>query len=244
MTEARAKSVPGPVSWRIEAQPVGYPEAVAAMESRVRAIREGSAGELVWLLEHPPLYTAGTSADPAELLSPERFPVYETGRGGRYTYHGPGQRVAYVMLDLKRRGGDVRRYVTDLEDWLIETLAAFNLRGERRTGRIGIWIDRAALGAPAGTEDKIAALGVRLRHWISYHGVALNVDPDLEHFSGILPCGIAGHGVTSLADLGYPVAMADADVALRDAFERVFERETLLESAEHAAAAPLAVAGL
>ena len=219
-----------PVTWQTEDRLIGYPEAVATMEARVRAIRDGQASELVWLVEHPPLYTAGTSADPTELLDPERFPVYRTGRGGRFTYHGPGQRVAYVMLDLKRRGGDVRRFVADLEDWVIETLAAFNLRGERRAGRIGIWIDRGALGAPAGTEDKIAAIGVRIRHWVSYHGIALNVDPDLEHFSGILPCGIRGHGVTSLADLGYPVTMADADVALRDAFESIFQRRTRVEA--------------
>ena len=231
-----------PVEWRTAEQRIGYPEAVAAMEQRVRAIRDGKAPELIWLLEHPPLYTAGTSADPAELLDRERFPVYQTGRGGRFTYHGPGQRVAYVMLDLKRRGGDVRRFVADLEDWIIETLAAFNLKGERRSGRVGIWIDRGKLGAPAGTEDKIAAIGVRVRHWVSYHGIALNVEPELEHFSGILPCGISGHGVTSLADLGYPVTMADADVALRQAFEAVFRRETLVASDADASAPLLASA--
>ena len=220
------------VAWRIEGRPIGYPEAVAAMEARVRAIRDGTLPELVWLLEHPPLYTAGTSAEDSELLTPDRFPVYRTGRGGRHTYHGPGQRVAYVLLDLKRRGGDVRRYVADLEDWIIATLARFDLRGERREGRVGIWIDRGALGAPAGTEDKIAAIGVRVRHWVSYHGIAINLDPDLEHFDGILPCGIREHGVTSLADLGRPASLADLDVALRDTFETVFGRATALEAAD------------
>ncbi len=205
------------LEWRIDDRPVGYLEAVAAMESRVAAIRAGTAPELVWLLEHPPLYTAGTSARDADLLEPDRFPVHRSGRGGQFTYHGPGQRVAYVMLDLKRRGCDVRRYVRDLEDWLIATLARFNVTGARREGRVGIWIDR-----DAGREDKIAAIGVRIRRWVSYHGVALNVEPDLSHFEGIVPCGIQGHGVTSLVDLGLPITQADADMALRDAFEEVF----------------------
>jgi len=205
------------LEWRIDDRPVDYLAAVAAMEARVAAIRAGTAPELIWLLEHPPLYTAGTSAKDSDLLEPERFPVYRSGRGGQFTYHGPGQRVAYVMLDLKRRGSDVRRFVRDLEHWLIATLARFNVSGERREGRVGIWVDRGA-----GREDKIAAIGVRVRRWVSYHGVALNVEPDLSHFDGIVPCGIQGHGVTSLVDLGLPVAMADADMALRAAFEEVF----------------------
>ncbi len=186
------------------------------MEERVAAIHAGSAPEMVWLLEHPPLYTAGTSAREEELLQPDRFPVHRTGRGGQFTYHGPGQRVAYVMLDLRPRGGDLRRYVCDLEEWLIRTLASFNVKGERRTGRVGIWIDRGE------KEDKIAAIGVRVRRWIAFHGIALNVEPDLEHFEGIVPCGIAEHGVTSLVDLGLPVTLPDVDVALRAAFEEVF----------------------
>ncbi len=211
------------VEWRISERPHGYPEAVAAMETRVAEIRAGRSPELVWLLEHPPLYTAGTSADDADLVDPGRFPVYRTGRGGQYTYHGPGQRVAYVMLDLQRRGGDLRRFVHDLEDWLIRALARFNVKGERREGRVGIWITREA-----GREDKIAAIGVRVRRWVTYHGVALNVDPDLGHFEGIVPCGVREHGVTSLVDLGLPVTLADADVALRAAFEEVFGLETVV----------------
>ena len=205
------------LEWRIDDRPVDYPEAVAAMEARVAAIRAGRARELVWLLEHPPLYTAGTSARDADLLEPERFPVYRSGRGGQFTYHGPGQRVAYVMLDLKTRGCDVRGFVRDLEDWLIAALARFNVTGERRAGRVGIWVERSL-----GREDKIAAIGVRIRRWVSYHGVALNVEPDLSHFEGIVPCGIQGHGVTSLVELGLPVTMADADMALKVAFEEVF----------------------
>ena len=211
------------VEWRTSERPQAYPEAVAAMEARVAEIRAGRAPELVWLLEHPPLYTAGTSADDADLVDPGRFPVYRTGRGGQYTYHGPGQRVAYVMLDLQRRGGDLRRYVHDLEDWLIRALARFNVKGERREGRVGIWIAREE-----GREDKIAAIGVRVRRWVTYHGVALNVDPDLGHFEGIVPCGVREHGVTSLVDLGLPVTLADADVALRAAFEEVFGLETVV----------------
>ena len=202
--------------WKITEGLVPYPEAVAGMEARAAAIAEGKAGELVWLLEHPPIYTAGTSARDEDLLDP-RFPVFRTGRGGQYTYHGPGQRVGYVMLDLRQRRQDVRLFVRDLEEWLIETLALFNVKGERREGRVGIWVRRAD-----GGEDKIAALGVRIRRWVSFHGVALNVEPDLSHFSGIVPCGVSGHGVTSLAALGLPVAMADVDVALQQAFRKVF----------------------
>ncbi len=196
-------------------EPVPYPEALAEMEARAAAISDGTAGELVWLLEHPPIYTAGTSAQPSDLLD-ARFPVYQTGRGGQFTYHGPGQRVGYAMLDLKSRKPDVRAYVHDLEQWLIEALAVFNVKGERREGRVGIWVQRGL------REDKIAALGVRIRRWVTFHGVSLNVDPDLSHFSGIVPCGVRAHGVTSLADLGIVAAMADVDVALKKSFERVF----------------------
>ena len=209
------------LDWRISGRPVPYLEALAEMETRAAAIAAGTAPEQVWLLEHPPIYTAGTSARDEDLID-ARFPVYRTGRGGQFTYHGPGQRVGYVMLDLKRhsisgRGPDVRAYVHDLEQWLIETLAAFGVKGERREGRIGIWMAR-----PGGREDKIAALGVRIRHWVSFHGVALNVDPDLSHFSGIVPCGVREAGVTSLADLGLAVSMADVDVAMKQAFEKIF----------------------
>lgn len=204
------------IEWRRDEAPMPYPEAVATMEARAAAIRDDGARELVWLLEHPPLYTAGTSARAADLLEPERFPVYRTGRGGQYTYHGPGQRVAYVMLDLKRRGPDLRCYVHNLEDWVIRSLARFNVTGERREGRVGIWVARG------GGEAKIAAIGVRVRRWVTYHGIAINVDPDLSHFDGIVPCGIAEHGVTSLTDLGLPVTMADLDVALRETFAEVF----------------------
>jgi lipoyl(octanoyl) transferase len=199
-----------------------YEPAVAAMEARAAAIAEGQAGELAWLLEHPPLYTAGVSAKAGDLLTPGRFPVFRTGRGGQFTYHGPGQRVVYVMLDLRRRGRDVTRFVHDLERWLIATLARFNVRGEVREGRVGVWVERKGPGW--SREDKIAAIGVRLRKWVSYHGIAFNVEPDLEHFSGITPCGISGpqYGVTSLVDLGLPASMADADAALRAAFEEVF----------------------
>lgn len=206
-----------PIEWRISDDPVSYPEALAEMEARVAAIRAGTAPELVWLLEHPPLYTAGTSADPADLLDPERFPVYETGRGGQYTYHGPGQRVAYVMLDLKTRGGDVRGYVCSLENWLIRSLARLGVKGDRRQGRVGIWVDRGM-----GREDKIAAIGVRVRHWVTFHGIALNVDPDLSHFQGIVPCGIRQYGVTSLWDLGHTPTMEDVDCALIGEFPGVF----------------------
>lgn len=203
------------VEWKISDQPVPYPEALDEMEARAQAIAEGKAGELVWLLEHPPIYTAGTSAQDADLVE-ARFPVYRTGRGGQYTYHGPGQRVGYAMLNLKTRKPDVRAYVHDLEEWLIETLKDFNVKGERREGRVGIWVQRGM------REDKIAALGVRIRRWVTLHGVALNVEPDLTHFSGIVPCGIKAHGVTSLADLGICVSMADVDVALKRNFRKIF----------------------
>ena len=213
-----------PIEWRREARPVPYPAAVAAMERRVAAIRAGSAPEMVWLLEHPPIYTAGTSARAEDLLDPSRFPVYPSGRGGQYTYHGPGQRVAYVMLDLTRRGSDLRAYVRDLETWLIRTLAVFGVTGERRPGRIGIWIARGDPGGETGREDKIAALGIRIRRWVSYHGIALNVDPDLSHYDGIVPCALRGQGVTSLADLGRTVPMSEVDDALEAAFAEVFRR--------------------
>ncbi|QCO06695.1 lipoyl(octanoyl) transferase LipB [Azospirillum argentinense] len=210
------------VEWRISDTPVPYPDALAEMEARVEAIRAGTAPELVWLLEHPPLYTAGTSAREEDLLEPGRFPVYQAGRGGQFTYHGPGQRVAYVMLDLKTRGADIRAFVQDLEEWLIRTLAAFNIRGERREGRVGIWVDKGPYGGAPGQEDKIAAIGVRVRRWVSFHGVALNVEPDLSHFAGIVPCGISEHGVTSIVALGHLVAMEDVDAALMASFAEVF----------------------
>lgn len=225
MDEAGVADIIRPVEWRVSDGLVGYPEALAAMEERVEAIIAGRAGELVWLLEHPPLYTAGTSARAEDLLAPDRFPVYASRRGGEYTYHGPGQRVAYAMLDLDRRGRDVRAFVWRLEEWVIRALGRFNVEGERRAGRIGVWVVRPdrppqADGSPA--EDKIAAIGVRLRRWVSFHGVAINVEPDLSHFDGIVPCGIRGHGVTSLVDLGLPVTMADLDLALAGAFAEVF----------------------
>jgi lipoyl(octanoyl) transferase len=213
------------IEWRITDGLVPYEEAVGEMERRVAAIRDGDAPELVWLLEHPPLYTAGTSARPEDLLDPQRLPVHRSGRGGQYTYHGPGQRVAYVMLDLARRDRDVRCHVWRLEEWMTRTLAHFDVRGERRDGRVGIWVAGRA-GPGDQREDKIAAIGVRVRHWVSYHGVALNVDPDLDHFRGIVPCGvdpeISGHGVTSLARLGITASMADVDIALRATFDGVF----------------------
>src|SRR5579863_8284882 len=212
------------VEWRISDQPIPYPEAVAAMESRVADIADGRASELIWLLEHPPLYTSGTSGSTADLLDP-RFPVFQSGRGGQLTYHGPGQRVAYVMLDLKRRRPDVRAYVAGLEQWIVRTLAAFNVRGERREDRVGVWVARPDKGN--GFEDKIAAIGVRLRRWVSFHGISINVDPDLSHFSAIVPCGVTDprYGVTSLADLGLTATSADVDIALRQAFEEVFGSE-------------------
>ena len=210
-------AVSRPVEWRIDDVPVDYEPAVAAMEDRVRSIRQDGSPDLVWLLEHPPLYTAGTSADPVELLAPDRFPVFRTGRGGRYTYHGPGQRIAYAMLDLQDRGLGVRDYVCGLEEWLIRTLARFGLLGERREGRIGVWVRRG------GSERKIAALGVRVRRWVAFHGIALNVEPDLGHFDGIVPCGIEGFGVTSLAAEGIVASMPEVDSALRTSFEEVFD---------------------
>lgn len=207
------------VEWRTSPGLVPYPEALRAMEERVAAIRDLGAPELVWLLEHPPLYTAGTSAAPEELLDGARFPVYAAGRGGRYTYHGPGQRIAYLMLDLKRRGGDIRRYVHDLEELAIRTLATFGVRGERREGRVGIWV-----ALPEG-EAKIGAIGVRVRRWVSYHGLALNLRPDLGHFQGIVPCGISEYGVTSLEALGVRVGFPELDAALQHSFVDLFEKE-------------------
>jgi len=214
-----------PVEWRIEPGLTDYATALSFMEERAEAIRSGTAGEMVWLVEHPPLYTAGTSARPADLIEPDRFPVHAAGRGGEYTYHGPGQRVAYVMLDLKRRREDVRAFVAALEEWIIQTLAAFSVRGERREDRVGVWVvrpDRPPMPDGAPAEDKIAAIGIRLRKWVSLHGIAINVEPNLTHFGGIVPCGVADHGVTSLVDLGLPVTMVHLDLALKAAFETVF----------------------
>jgi lipoyl(octanoyl) transferase len=213
------------VDWRHLPGHAPYPETLAAMEARVAEIAAGTAPEAIWLLEHPPLYTAGTSARREDLTDPDRFPVFDAGRGGQYTYHGPGQRVAYVMLDLNTRGRDVRRFVCGLENWVIATLAEFNVKGERRSGRVGVWVTRTdkapnADGTPR--EDKIAAIGVKLRRWVSFHGISINVEPDLGHFEGIVPCGIRDHGVTSLVDLGLPVTMADLDAALMATFPRFF----------------------
>jgi lipoyl(octanoyl) transferase len=216
--DLQTASETGAVEWRIADAPVPYEAAVAAMEARVAAIHTGAAGELVWLLEHPPLYTAGTSAVAADLLEPGRLPVFRTGRGGQYTYHGPGQRVAYVMLDLTRRGRDVGCHVWRLEEWMIRVLARFGITGERREGRIGVWVARGG-----GRDDKIGAIGVRVRHWVTYHGLALNVDPDLANYAGIVPCGISGHGVTSMAALGVQATLADVDRALRDTCDEVFQ---------------------
>jgi len=209
-----------PVGWAVSTDYVPYPAAVAAMEARAAAIAEGTAGELIWLLEHPPLYTAGVSAKATDLIEPDRFPVFESGRGGQFTYHGPGQRVAYVMLDLTKRGRDVRAFVAALEAWIIDALAAFNVTGELRDGRVGVWVERK--GAGWSREDKIAAIGVKLRKWVSFHGISLNVEPDLGHFSGIVPCGQTEHGVTSLVDLGLPVTLDEADAALKASFMKVF----------------------
>jgi lipoyl(octanoyl) transferase len=211
------RNIASPIEWEISDDLVDYEAAVARMERRVAEIRAGTAPELVWLLEHPPLYTAGTSARDTDLLEPGSLPVHRTGRGGQYTYHGPGQRVAYVLLDLKRRAGDVRCFVAGLEEWMIRTLARFNVKGERRAGRVGIWIDEGG-----GRESKIAAIGVRVRQWVTYHGVALNVDPDLTHYRGIVACGIREHGVTSLAAQGIVVGMAEVDAALKESFEPAF----------------------
>jgi len=214
-----ARMSPGSVDWQTTPGLLAYPEAVATMEARVSGIRDGAANELVWLVEHPPLYTAGTSAKPDDLLDVDRFPVHATGRGGQYTYHGPGQRVAYAMIDLRQRGQDLRAYVRGLEAWVIETLSVFGINGERRDGRVGIWVAHAD-----GREDKIAAIGVRVRHWVTYHGISINVSPDLEHFSGIVPCGIGEEhlGVTSLADRGIAASMADVDMALKASFTKIF----------------------
>lgn len=213
------------MEWKISDGLTSYEDALTFMEARVDAISKGTAEECIWLLEHPPLYTAGTSAQIEDLVDPDRFPVYEAKRGGQYTYHGPGQRVAYVMLDLNQRGKDVRQFVQKLEHWVIDTLDSFNIKGEIREGRVGVWVTRpekplTVTGQPA--EDKIAAIGIRLRKWVSFHGISINVEPDLEHFSGIVPCGITEHGVTSLVDLGLTVTMDDLDVALKASFERNF----------------------
>lgn len=213
------------VEWITSTGLASYPDALAFMEARADAIAAGTADEAIWLVEHPPLYTAGTSANPADLLTPDRFDVFEARRGGQYTYHGPGQRVAYIMLDVGKRGKDVRAFVCQIENWIIATLDTFNVKGERRAGRVGVWVTRPDKPLQAdGTlqEDKIAALGIRLRKWVSFHGLSINVEPDLTHFDGIVPCGISAHGVTSLVDLGLPVTMADVDVALRQTFEASF----------------------
>lgn len=217
------------LEWRISDGPVPYQEALAVMEERVADIRAGRARELIWLLEHPPIYTSGTSAKPQDLLQPMRFPVHVAGRGGQYTYHGPGQRVVYAMLDLRGRRQDVRRFVSDLEEWTIRTLARFSVTAERRAGRVGVWVvrpDKPRLPDGSLREDKIAAVGVRIRHWVSFHGISINVEPDLSHYAGIVPCGIADHGVTSLVDLGLPVTRADLDTALAETFDEVFAPST------------------
>lgn len=214
------------IEWITSNGLVEYEEAVAWMEDRVAGIAAGTARETIWLLEHPPLYTAGTSADVADLVDPDRFPVFTSQRGGQYTYHGPGQRVIYVMLDVAKRGRDVRQFVKDLEHWVIETLGHFNITGEIRDGRVGVWVQRPEKPIMADgslSEDKIAAIGIRLRKWVSFHGISINVEPDLSHFEGIVPCGIAQHGVTSLVDLGLPVTMDDLDVALKQSFDATFQ---------------------
>jgi lipoyl(octanoyl) transferase len=216
-----------PVEWVIEDAPVAYPDAVAEMEARVAAIAAGTAAERIWLVEHPPLYTAGTSAQEEDLIAPDRFPVFQTGRGGQYTYHGPGQRVAYVMLDLNRRRQDLRLFVATLEQWIIQTLDGFNVRGERRDDRVGVWVRRPDKGM--GSEDKIAAIGIRVRRWVTFHGISINVEPTLEHFDGIVPCGVHGHGVTSLADLGHIVTMPEVDTVIRREFETLFGTTSLTQ---------------
>ena len=225
LRQHRVKRYKSMVAWLKSDDPVDYPAALAEMEARAARIAEGSAGEAIWLLEHPPLYTAGTSARPEDLTDPDRFPVYTTGRGGQYTYHGPGQRIVYVMLDLSRREKDVRRFVGRLEAWVIAALAEFNVDGVIREGRVGVWVPRPEKPAlPDGTprDDKIAAIGIRLRRWVSFHGISINVEPELSHYDGIVPCGIAGHGVTSLVDLGLPVTADDLDDALKVTFCRFF----------------------
>lgn len=211
------------VEWRVSGGLTDYQEAVAVMNERAAAIRDGRAGEYVWLVEHPPTYTAGTSAKEHDLLTPDRFPVIRTGRGGQYTYHGPGQRVAYVMLDLTKRGKDIRAFVCNLESWIIETLSELGVTGERRPGRVGVWVRRPELGE--AREDKIAAIGVRVRRWVTFHGISLNIDPDLEHYSGIVPCGVAGHGVTSLSQLGIKASTGDVDQILKRTFSATFGRQ-------------------
>jgi lipoyl(octanoyl) transferase len=226
------------VEWRIEPGLLPYPQALSFMESHAEAIRSDGASELVWLVEHPPLYTSGTSARVEDLIDPGRFPVFAAGRGGEYTYHGPGQRVAYVMLDLKRRRTDVRAFVAALEAWIIRTLDSFNVKGERREDRVGVWVerrDRPPMADGSVAEDKIAAIGIRMRKWVSFHGLSINVEPDLSHFGGIVPCGVQEHGVTSLVDLGLPVTMNDLDMALKAAFEEVFGPASLTEAPEQAA---------
>ena len=213
------------VEWITTPGLTAYDEACARMEARAGAVARGEAGECIWLVEHPPLYTAGTSADPRDLTDPGRFPVHHSKRGGQYTYHGPGQRVVYVILDVGARGRDVRLFVRQLEDWVIATLDRFNVRGEIRAGRVGVWVardDKPLTATGAKPEDKIAAIGIRLRKWVSFHGLSVNVEPDLDHFTGIVPCGITGHGVTSLVDLGLPVTMGDVDLALKQTFDQVF----------------------
>lgn len=219
-----------PVEWATSEGLIAYDDAVSIMEQRAASIREGNARELVWLLEHPALYTAGTSAKAEDLLTPERFPVHKTGRGGQYTYHGPGQRVAYIMLDVTKRGRDVRKFVEDIEGWLISALHHWQIKSGIRDGRVGVWVERDS-GNGQRRDDKIAAIGIRMRRWVSFHGLSLNVCPNLEHFTGIVPCGISQHGVTSLTDLGVDVTMADVDAVLRRSFEEKFQRTTTLQAA-------------
>ncbi len=232
-TNLQSKDGAAPVDWIITPGLVDYDHAVATMENRVAEISNGTANECVWLIEHPALYTAGTSADPSDLLSARRLPVYKTGRGGEYTYHGPGQRVAYVMLDLKRRKPDVRAFVAALEQWIIETIDAFNIRAERREDRVGVWVQRPekpSLADGSCREDKIAAIGIRLRRWVSFHGISINVEPELDNYQGIVPCGITGHGVTSLVDLGLPITMDDLDVVLKQKFEARFGHTQIIRA--------------
>lgn len=208
------------IEWKISSDLIDYEEALKVMEERVEAIHKGEAGELVWLLEHPPLYTSGTSANVSDLVDPERFPVYDAGRGGQYTYHGPGQRVAYFMLDLNKRGKDLRKFVSNLEELIIDTLAHFQIKGERRSDRVGVWVDHGM-----GREEKIAAIGIRIRKWVTFHGIAINVEPDLSHFSGIIPCGIADHGVTSITALGVSATMEEVDAQILKSFENIFKEQ-------------------